>query len=176
MVLGVVRQLVGQARTHVGAKAERDLRSALQDTVDEVGAVAAKEGVDCHFRKGGMVMLARNSAQLERARQELAEARSFGYRDEDLELLSASKARELVGASRALGALYRPHCATIHPARLARGLAELVERLGVSIFEKTAVKRIAPGRVVTAHGTVRAEAVVRPPRDTARDCPRHTGT
>jgi glycine/D-amino acid oxidase-like deaminating enzyme len=144
-----------------GNRAEQDLRSALQDTVDEVGSVVRKEGVDCHFRKGGMVMLARNPAQLERARQELAEARSFGYRDEDLELLSASKARELVGASRALGALYSPHCATIHPARLARGLAEVVERLGVSIFEKTAVKRIAPGTVVTAHGTVRAEAVVR---------------
>src|SRR5690606_28355204 len=49
----------------------------------------------------------------------------------------------------------------IHPARLARGLAEAVERLGVTICEDTEVLSIEPGRAVTTRGTVRADHVIR---------------
>jgi glycine/D-amino acid oxidase-like deaminating enzyme len=144
-----------------GAKAEESLRNELVRTVDEVGAVAAEEGIDCHYRKGGQVMLARGAAQLLRAHREIEEARSLGIGAEDLRLLNATEAGELAGASRVLGALYTPHCASIHPARLARGLAEAAERRGVRIFEQTAALEMSPGRVVTTRGTVRAGAVVR---------------
>ena len=60
-----------------------------------------------------------------------------------------------------LGGTYTPHCAAIHPLRLVRGLASRVESLGVSIFERTTASEIKPGAVVTDHGTVRAEIVVR---------------
>ena len=60
-----------------------------------------------------------------------------------------------------LGGTYTPHCAAIHPARLARGLLAAVRRAGVSVFERTPVRRIEPGRVVTGTGTVRAQFVVR---------------
>ena len=63
-----------------GKAAEEALRRAVQHTVDEVGAVAAEEGIDCHYRKGGTVMLARNAAQLQRAHQEVEEARSPRHR------------------------------------------------------------------------------------------------
>ena len=144
-----------------GKAAEETLRRALEETVDEVGAVTAEEGIDCHYRKAGTVMLARNAAQLQRAHQEVDEARSLGVGEGDLRLLSAPEARELVGATQVLGATYTPHCASIHPARLVRGLAEVVERLGVRVFEQTQVLEIHPGSVVTSHGTVRADAVVR---------------
>jgi glycine/D-amino acid oxidase-like deaminating enzyme len=144
-----------------GGPAEEALRKALEHTIDEVGAVAATEGIDCHYRKGGTVMLARNAAQVQRARDEVDEARSLGIGEADLRLLSASEARELVGATQILGATYSPHCASIHPARLVRGLADVVERLGARILEQTEVVEIHPGRVVTTRGTVRAEAVVR---------------
>lgn len=144
-----------------GKAAEEALRKELEHTVDEVGAVTAAEGIDCDYRKGGTVMLARNAAQLHRAREEVDEARSLGVGEADLRFLSGSEARELVGATQILGATYTPHCASIHPARLVRGLAEVAERLGVRIFEGTAALEISPGRVVTARGTVRAEAVVR---------------
>lgn len=143
-----------------GAKAEEELRKELQRTVDEVGSVTAEEGIDCDYRKGGTVMLARNAAQLERARLEIEEARSLGIGDADLKLLSASEASDLVGATHVLGATYTPHCASIHPARLARGLADVIERRGVRIFEQTAVLEIRPGRVATARGRVSAGAIV----------------
>ncbi|MBO0836120.1 MAG: FAD-dependent oxidoreductase [Actinobacteria bacterium] len=137
------------------------MQRAMHETVDEVGQVAAAEGIDCHFVKGGTVMLARSAAQLERAKAAVAEAREFGFEAYDLRLLDAAEASGLAGATEVLGGTYTPHCAAIHPARLVRGLADAVRRLGVSVFEQTPVLSLSPGRVVTTHGTVRARFVVR---------------
>ena len=134
---------------------------AMQDTVGEVGRVAAAEGIDCHWAKGGTIQLARSAAQLERAASEVAEARKFGFGEEDLRLLSAAEASERLAATDVVGGTFTPHCAAIHPARLARGLAEAVRRHGVAVFERTPVTEIAPGRLRTPAGTVRAEYVIR---------------
>ena len=144
-----------------GRRAAVAMYRAMQDTVDEVGRVAAAEGIDCHWAKGGTLQLARSPAQLERAREEVAEARSYGFGSGDLRLLSAAETAERVRASGVLGATYTPHCAAIHPARLARGLAALLRRRGVAVYEQTPVTEIAPRRLRTPHGTVRAQYVIR---------------
>jgi len=137
------------------------MQRAMHATVDEVGSVAAAEGIDCHWAKGGTVMLARSPVQLGRAEAEVAEAAEFGFGAADLRLLGAAEARSIAGATQVLGGTYTPHCAAIHPARLARGLADVVRRAGVSIFERTEVREVRPRTAVTAHGTVRARHVVR---------------
>jgi glycine/D-amino acid oxidase-like deaminating enzyme len=137
------------------------MQRAMHGAVDEVGRAAAAEGIDCHFAKGGTVLLARSPVQLERAKSEVAEARAFGFGEPDVALLSAAEARERADASGVLGGVYTPHCAAIHPSRLARGLAEVVRRAGVQVFERTGVQEIHPGRLVTASGTVRARYIVR---------------
>ncbi|HEX9032584.1 MAG TPA: FAD-binding oxidoreductase [Streptosporangiaceae bacterium] len=134
---------------------------AMQQTVDEVGKVAADEGIDCHWAKGGTIGFVRSTTQMQRAREEIAQARLYGFDESDLRLLSASQARDIGGASDLLGAVYTPHCAAIHPGRLARGLADLLRARGVTIYEKTEVKRIEPGRLVTPGGTVTARHVIR---------------
>ena len=60
-----------------------------------------------------------------------------------------------------VSAYHNPHCARVQPARLVRGLADVVERLGVDIYETTPVTEIRAGRVVTALGTVSAPVVLR---------------
>ena len=144
-----------------GRDAAITMHEAMRATVDEVGRAAAVEGIDCHFAKGGTVALARTPVQLERAKAEIAEARAFGFGEDDLRLLTAAQASELAGAANVLGATFTPHCAAIHPARLARGLAEAVRRAGVQVFERTPVTQLAPRQVVTLAGTVRARYVVR---------------
>jgi glycine/D-amino acid oxidase-like deaminating enzyme len=134
---------------------------AMQQTVDEVGKAVAAEGIDCHWAKGGTVQLARSAVQLERARAEIAEAREFGFGPEDLDLLDRDAATAIAAADGVLGGVYTPHCAAIHPSRLARGLAEAVRRHGVELHEATPVTRIEPGALVTAAGTVRARHVIR---------------
>jgi glycine/D-amino acid oxidase-like deaminating enzyme len=76
-------------------------------------------------------------------------------------LLSPAQARERVGATGVLGGTYTPHCAAVDPARLVRGLADVVERRGVRIYEQTQVLGLGPGVVTTTRGTVRAGTVVR---------------
>ncbi|WP_432995800.1 NAD(P)/FAD-dependent oxidoreductase [Dactylosporangium sp. CA-233914] len=134
------------------------LNAAMESTVDEVGRVAAAEGIDCDFAKGGTVVLARSEVQLARARHEADEAAGYGI---DLRLLSAAEAAARVGAGGVLGGTYTPHCAAIQPAKLVRGLAGACERLGVRIFEHSPVTRLSAGLAVTPHGTVRAPIVVR---------------
>jgi glycine/D-amino acid oxidase-like deaminating enzyme len=153
--LGKVAKIAGSREAAIA------LQRALNDTVDEVGAAAEAEGIDCHYAKGGTLVLARTPVQLERAREEIAEYREYGFGEQDHRLLTADEARAELDATDVLGATYTPHCAAIQPARLVRGLAEVVERLGVEIFEQTPVTSIWHGEARTPHGNVRAETVVR---------------
>ena len=105
------------------------------------------------------------------ARDEVAAARARGVDEYDLRLLSRAEASAAVGATGVLGATYTPHCATVDPARLVRGLAEGVERRGVVIYEQTEARAIRPGAVDTPAGTVRAATVVRATEGYTRTLP-----
>ena len=150
----------GIARRH-GPEAAVAMRHAMHEAVVEVGRVADVEGIDIHYARGGTISLARNEAQLARAREEVDDERRLTGPVEELELLSKEEAEGLARATRVLGGNYTPHCAAIHPLRLVRELASCVEARGVSIFERTAASEIQPGALVTEHGTVHAEIVVR---------------
>lgn len=134
---------------------------AMRDTVDEVIRVAAAEGIDADIAKGGTIALARSRAQLRRARAEVKDARTWGRGEDDLRLLDRGETAEILRATRTVGATYTPDCAAIHPARLVRGLADAVERRGVTIHERSPVRAIEPGRAQTANGDVRAATVIR---------------
>ncbi len=137
------------------------LQRAMHATVDEVGAAARAESIDCHFQKGGTVTLARTPAQRARAQTEVEAARAVGFGEADLQLLGVAEARGRLAATDVLGATFTPHCAAIHPARLVRGLARAVERRGVTIFERTPVEAFSEGRVETVFGNLRADVIVR---------------
>jgi len=148
----------GYAATH-GRDAAIAQQRALNDSVDEVIAVAAREGIDADIVKGGEFEVARTPAQL--ARLQAFTAAEQAWPHTDVELMDAGAAASRIRISGALGAVWHPHCARIHPAKLVRGLAAAVERLGVTIHEQTRVAEIAPGRAITDHGTVRAAHVLR---------------
>jgi glycine/D-amino acid oxidase-like deaminating enzyme len=135
--------------------------AAMRQSVDEVMLAAGAEGIDAQMAKGGTIALARSAPQLARARAEVEHARSWGLGEEQVRLLSETEATTVLGATRVRGATYTPDCAAIHPGRLVRGLAAAVERRGVTIYEQTPATEIAPGRVETRHGTVRADHVIR---------------
>lgn len=134
---------------------------AMQETVREVGRVAELEGIDAHFHRGGTVRLARTPVQLARLRDEVETAHARGFTEDDERMLDPGEARAILAAEPVLGGTYTPHCAVIHPARLVRGLARVVETSGVALFEHTRVLGIEPGQVRTDAGTVRAEVVLR---------------
>ncbi len=144
-----------------GREAALAQQDAMRGSIDEVGRVLEVEDIDAHWAHGGTVVVARTAVQLQRARAEVDHAREWGRDEERLRLLDAAETRDLVRVSDALGSTYTPDCATVHPLRLARGVARAVERRGGCIHEGTRVLTIEPGAVVTDHGTVRADVVVR---------------
>jgi len=128
-----------------GLDAALAMRRAMIETVDEVGRVAATEGIDCDFVRGGTFSFARSAVHRSAARAEVAEAARYG--------VDAIEAR-------ADGGTFDPACARLHPAKLVRGLARLVEQRGVTICEQTEVTEFGPRLVTTQQGVVRAKHVV----------------
>ena len=147
------------ARTH-GRDAAIALQRAMYDTVDEVGRVVETESIDADFHKGGTLTLATSPAHVERVRASVVETQRWGGPD-DAAWLDRSEARRRVSADGVLGAAYTPHCARLHPAKLVRGLADCVSRMGATIYEQTAATSIESRLVTTDRGRVRAEVVVR---------------
>jgi glycine/D-amino acid oxidase-like deaminating enzyme len=137
------------------------LQRAMHETVAEVGDVVRREQIDCHWAHGGTVSIARNTVQMDRLRQHIADLHSYGFGDDDHRLLDADETRARCATTDVVGGAHTPHCAAIHPARLARGLGRAVEARGVRIVEHTPAHALAPHRVETAHGTIRADVVVR---------------
>jgi len=136
------------------------LQKLLFATVKEVGRVTELESVDCHFDQSGQVEAAVLPAQLQRVREEVGFMHDLGFGEQDFRLLSAEQVREHINIEGALGGMYMSHCAAIHPARLARGLADVVEGQGVRIFEQTPVIKLGQKGLTTAGGRVKAGVTV----------------
>lgn len=142
-----------------GRDAAIAFQQAMNDTVDEVIAVAATEGIEAGILKGGELNVARTPSQLARLRASHADEAAWPVTD--IELLDATATADRVGVAGALGATWHPHCARVNPAELVRGLAEACVRVGVEIYEDTRVSEILPGEARTDAGAVRAPAIVR---------------
>lgn len=132
---------------------------ALNDTVDEVVTIATSLGIDADIHKGGELEIARTPAQLERLRQAALAEQEWPHTD--IQVLDGAAAAARIEVDSVLGGIWHPHCARIHPAKLARGLARAVEEAGARIYENTTALRLESGTVVTDHGDVRADAVIR---------------
>jgi glycine/D-amino acid oxidase-like deaminating enzyme len=156
------------AATH-GRQGVIDLQHAMNEAVDEVLRVTAAEGIDIDAVKGGELNVATTPAQLERLQADVATAHEWG--ETDYELLDVEASRARISIADTLGGAWTPHCARIQPAKLAAGLARVVRALGVDVYESSPVQQIVPATVesseggtaaaVTAHGTVRADYVLR---------------
>jgi len=130
-------------------------------TVDEVGEVARREAIECSFSKNGVIEVARTESELEHFARMVRRDREWGFGPEDYEILGREATAERVAVAGALGARFSPHCASIHPGALVRGLAQAAERHGAIIYEGSPVRRIEPRRALAAAGEVRSRFVIR---------------
>lgn len=164
------------AHRHGADLALRYQRAAF-DAVHEVGRVIEREGFDAHYRLSGRVLFARSALQAGRARADVAEHHALGLSEDDIRFLDEGEASAIARIDGVTGASLTPVAAAVHPALLVHGLAAAVERLGVTIHEGTGVTSILPQRVETlhhadhgsAHGTVRADVVIRATEGYTRD-------
>ena len=143
-----------------GLPAAVAMQNAMNDTVDEIGRVAADHGWDIDWAKGGTVVAARTLAQWDRMRERDAHLRATGF-DPDEQLLDARETLDKVRATDVIGGMYTPHCAAIQPAKLVRHLARHVVDSGAQLFENSPALALEPGIVRTPTGNVRSKYVIR---------------
>lgn len=152
------------ARLH-GEDAARRTQQATYDAVDEVGRATAAEGIEAGFHRGGEIIVSRGPQGEPALEESLEEYRRFGFGDR-YRLVGGEELRRRIWIAGATRALVSDDAAVVHPGRLTRGLASLLEREGVAIWEGTPVTAIrardATGRaaLVTPRGEVRAPVVV----------------
>ena len=154
--------LVDELEKHFGAEAARATIRAQHAIVDDIGQIVADEGIDAHFTPGGMLSVARTPRQLAALQATYAGYARLGLAD-DTRLLSAEESGALIKVTQVLGGMKTEAGASIHPARLVRGLARAVERRGGRIYESTEVTAVRPGQpalLETASGVVTARRAV----------------
>ncbi len=132
-----------------GADRARGMLAALRDTVDEVGAAAARLGIDCDYARQGTHLLVRSPLADRQAADELRDAAELGV------AVPERRTDPVLGET-----LFEAACAGLHPAKLVRGLARAAEQRGATVFEGSPVTSVEPGTVRTAAGTVSADRVV----------------
>jgi glycine/D-amino acid oxidase-like deaminating enzyme len=145
-----------------GTDAARAVSLAMYESVDDVGAVCAREGIDASYAKGGELELARAAYDLPKLLAMDDEFKQIGL-EEHFELLDAVVTERHIRVAQAAGSFWNKEGAAVPRAGLARGLARVVERNGATIYEQTRVTDYvaAPNpKLITARGEVRAKSVV----------------
>jgi glycine/D-amino acid oxidase-like deaminating enzyme len=137
------------------------LQRAMFDTVAQIAQAIAEHGIDADLVDGGVLTAALGEAQAANLREEVLHAHTLGLTEHDLRLLAPDELAARVRIAGASAGSFSPHVARVHPAKLVRGLAQVVTGLGVRIHESTPVTAIEPRFARTLGGGVRARWVIR---------------
>jgi glycine/D-amino acid oxidase-like deaminating enzyme len=155
--------LLGEDRLLAGLSAEQRRASfdLLHGIPDEVKIVLEREGIDCDYRKGGALYCAARYPEQENSlRHYLDDLYRQGLTENDYRWLTPHQLAQQIRVAKPYGGIYAPHVATIHPAKLVRGLARTVERMGVKIYENSPVTHWQSGSLRTAKASVRSRWIV----------------
>ena len=112
----------------------------MNETVDEVIRVTRAEGIDADIVKGGDSSRSPAIPRSNPARGTLADELARGDDDDRTADRRRSDGQRIRCAARR-ARCWHPHCARIHPAKLAAGLADVVERWACRSTRDTRVTR-----------------------------------
>lgn len=137
------------------------MERAMAGTVDEILSVTDAEGIDADLMRVDNLLVATNKAQLERLTAAYEDDLAWNIPLDEVELLDAQQAASRVAIHNVQGGFVSRGMARVQPAKLVRGLAATVERLGVPIYEQSEVTNIEKGKVTTRRGTIQAPIIIR---------------
>lgn len=145
-----------------GRDAARPLYSIVVDGFGFLAGLIEQEGIDCHFKPEGAFEAAVKPSHLERMRARTDTlAGVFGR---ETRVVGPEERRAYVGSEAYCGGWFDPMGATLHPARLTRGLALAAERTGARLYAHTPALDIQPEDgaylIRTSRGEIRARDVI----------------
>jgi glycine/D-amino acid oxidase-like deaminating enzyme len=125
-----------------GIEASRALQQEFIAAVDAVLDILQAEGIDADQIKSGALVAAQTMAGLGRLAVRRDSEWKYGLTEDDVYLLDRDEFQREINISTVHGGLFYKHCARIHPAKLAYGLADTITSMGVSIYEGSRVGSI----------------------------------
>jgi putative aminophosphonate oxidoreductase len=134
---------------------------ASEAAVEEIRSFCETHGIDCQFRRAGMLWTATTPAQVGAWDGVLAICERLG--EQVFERLSGDEVVRRSGSRVHLAGVREPGAACLQPALLARGLRRVALEAGVRIYEYTPVTsftRERPVAVRTPGGTLDADRLV----------------
>ena len=143
-----------------GPEAARAFYDATRLGLKQIQTFVDEYGVDCELERTGATTLAVEESHLEWLAEEKERFDQMGIRTH---LIDRSELRQRVISDRFVGAWHDPNHAIVNPAKLARGMKDVIERLGVEVSERSKVLRMDAGatvRLVTEYAEVVADEVV----------------
>ena len=148
--------------TNWGDDAAAHAHRAVARSVIEIEDTVETERIDADLEATGLLRVATNPAQLGRIERELATMQRLGL--DGFTLLDADQTREQLDSPTYLGGLQEKHCVLVNPAKLAVGLADVLRRRGVRIYEGSPVLELVrePGgvRAFTPAATIVADTAI----------------
>jgi glycine/D-amino acid oxidase-like deaminating enzyme len=132
---------------------------AVARSVVEIGEFCTEHDLDAEYELNGFAAVAVNDGHMWRLERDLEAARRIDA-DRDFTFLEGAEARSMIGSPIVRGILKEGRGAFLNPHKLVRGLARIVEEMGVRILERSPVTEIEAGRVRTELGAVEAPRVV----------------
>jgi glycine/D-amino acid oxidase-like deaminating enzyme len=156
---GVGQNLRSLVRRVGRARAAAMYRETLR-AVTYVRELTEREGIDCELRMSGQLIVARG-----RSGERRIDALAALLDELDLpgERLGNAALASLIRLQSSRG-LRLPIAGTLHPGRLARGLAKAVVGRGGAIYERSRVESVGPGQpatvVLASGGRIVADHVV----------------
>jgi glycine/D-amino acid oxidase-like deaminating enzyme len=159
-----------------GRTAMQFIQQEMFATVDEVHRIVNVESIDCDFAKGGTLTSASSPAHVDRLRQEVGSWHESGLDSSDMRWLDAHEIRNIINLATTVGGVFSPHCAALHPFKLVSGLASVVERRGVQIFENSRALTLESHHVTTAESSLTARHIVRSTEAYTSQLPGHRRT
>ncbi|WP_103500373.1 MULTISPECIES: FAD-binding oxidoreductase [unclassified Streptomyces] len=122
----------------------RRLEELGMENLDAIEETIARHRIDCEFERTGELRVATEPWHLPLLREGSAAARAVGV---DRTFLDQDEIRARVDSPTYLGAFWSPRdFALVHPAKLAWGLRDACERLGVRLHEHSPVVRVERSR------------------------------
>jgi glycine/D-amino acid oxidase-like deaminating enzyme len=122
-----------------GAEPTRLVLETMASQIDALVATTKAEGIECELDYSGLLVVAANRSQAKRVQREVASMERIGLTG--IQPLSGEELRQRLNSPTYVSGRFDPHCAILHPLKLARGLAARLAERGVRIVEDAPVTR-----------------------------------
>lgn len=148
-----------------GKEAARELQLSMYASVNEIERVILEEKLMVDWEKSGFIKVTLGDHLLYQFENEIKSYQKLGL-EEYYQLLNKDETNERIRAQGVKGSILTKYSAVLHPGKLARQLARILERRGVKIYEQTEVvdfkegESLTPPKLVTSEGTVTANLAV----------------